>query len=201
MEHGQNVSVTSWQDVYLIQLRDCLHLHWRTVSNCREKRWHWGSVHLLQTGWNFGPIHSRFGTVFRFKFVFILTPRHAINLQGYTWIKTNIWTYSRQNIVEVESLGLGTFSLDLVQLNFKSPKSSDIHIWWLILQGNVHQSLPYIVFGGCALLSGILSVDLPDTLGVDLPETVEEAAAFSKYNWFLFKRRCWLNLFIILAIV
>lgn len=39
----------------------------------------------------------------------------------------------------------------------------------------VYTSLPLIVFGAFAFISGVLALTLPETLGEKLPDTIEEA--------------------------
>ncbi|CAG9822517.1 unnamed protein product [Phaedon cochleariae] len=43
------------------------------------------------------------------------------------------------------------------------------------LLGLHHPSLPMITFGAVAILAGLLAIKLPETLGIKLPESVEEA--------------------------
>jgi len=44
-------------------------------------------------------------------------------------------------------------------------------------------TLPTTIFGVCALVAGIMSLWLPETLNVKLPQTIEEAeAAPEKYG-------------------
>eukprot|EP00058_Branchiostoma_floridae_P002318 XP_002587806.1 hypothetical protein BRAFLDRAFT_92255 [Branchiostoma floridae] len=38
--------------------------------------------------------------------------------------------------------------------------------------------LPFAIFGGCAVLAGVVAMALMETMGADLPETVEEAERF-----------------------
>ncbi|XP_066300757.1 organic cation transporter protein-like [Branchiostoma lanceolatum] len=38
--------------------------------------------------------------------------------------------------------------------------------------------LPFAIFGGCAILAGVVAIVLPETMGADLPETTEEAEHF-----------------------
>ena len=42
------------------------------------------------------------------------------------------------------------------------------------------EPLPSIIFGGVALVSGVLSFLLPETLGREMPDTFEEALAIAK---------------------
>ena len=51
----------------------------------------------------------------------------------------------------------------------------------IILLGEVNERLPFIVLGGSALLGGIFALlNLPETLGKKLPETMEEALNLGK---------------------
>ena len=51
----------------------------------------------------------------------------------------------------------------------------------IILLGDINERLPFIVLGGSALLGGIFAlVNLPETLGKKLPETMEEALNLNK---------------------
>ena len=41
--------------------------------------------------------------------------------------------------------------------------------------------VPAIIFSSTVIISGLLSIALPETVGRDLPETVEEANEVSRY--------------------
>ena len=59
--------------------------------------------------------------------------------------------------------------------------SSDIALQKIILLGDINKRLPFIVLGGSALLGGIFAlINLPETLGKKLPETMEEALNLNK---------------------
>ena len=59
--------------------------------------------------------------------------------------------------------------------------SSDIVLQKIILLGDINKRLPFIVLGGSALLGGIFAlINLPETLGKKLPETMEEALNLNK---------------------
>ena len=59
--------------------------------------------------------------------------------------------------------------------------SSDIVLQKIILLGEINKRLPFIVLGGSALLGGIFAlINLPETLGKKLPETMEEALNLNK---------------------
>ncbi|GFO07324.1 solute carrier family 22 member 3-like [Plakobranchus ocellatus] len=49
-----------------------------------------------------------------------------------------------------------------------------------LMGGHLSQALPMIVFGSAALLAGILSIQLPETLGRDLPETIHDALVYER---------------------
>lgn len=42
------------------------------------------------------------------------------------------------------------------------------------------EQLPFVLFGGLALISGALVLAAPETLGAKLPDTMEEAARLGK---------------------
>ena len=51
----------------------------------------------------------------------------------------------------------------------------------IILLGDLNKRLPFVVLGGSALLGGIFALlNLPETLGKKLPETMEEALNLNK---------------------
>ena len=51
----------------------------------------------------------------------------------------------------------------------------------IILLGDINERLPFIVLGGSALLGGIFALlNLPETLGKKLPETMQEALDLGK---------------------
>ena len=51
----------------------------------------------------------------------------------------------------------------------------------IILLGDINERLPFIVLGGSALLGGVFALlNLPETLGKKLPETMEEALDLGK---------------------
>ena len=59
--------------------------------------------------------------------------------------------------------------------------SYDIVLQKIILLGDINKRLPFIVLGGSALLGGIFAlINLPETLGKKLPETMEEALNLNK---------------------
>ena len=46
---------------------------------------------------------------------------------------------------------------------------------WVELLGKYHPNIPTIIFGSTAVLAGILAISLPETQGIELPYTLEEA--------------------------
>ncbi|KAL8573563.1 hypothetical protein ACOMHN_047833 [Nucella lapillus] len=58
-----------------------------------------------------------------------------------------------------------------------SPYIADLALY---VEGSFGRILPFIIFGGMAVAAGLLSLLLPETLGRQLPDSVEEAAQFGK---------------------
>ncbi|XP_061193507.1 organic cation transporter protein-like isoform X1 [Saccostrea echinata] len=56
-----------------------------------------------------------------------------------------------------------------------SPYVADLS---LIVDGHFGQALPLVVFGGASILAGLLSLILPETLGANLPETIQDGKDF-----------------------
>ncbi|XP_070567620.1 organic cation transporter protein-like [Ptychodera flava] len=50
----------------------------------------------------------------------------------------------------------------------------------MLLLGNLWEPLPLVVFGSTAVIAGLLTLLLPETLNKKLPETLEEGEAFGK---------------------
>ena len=48
----------------------------------------------------------------------------------------------------------------------------------IIILGKYWEPIPLIVFGGCSLIAGVLSLLLPETLGHNLPETIQEGEEY-----------------------
>ena len=53
----------------------------------------------------------------------------------------------------------------------------------LYVDGNLGRALPQVVFAAVAVTAGLLSLLLPETLGRKLPDSLEEAANFGKYDF------------------
>ena len=44
----------------------------------------------------------------------------------------------------------------------------------------IHMSIPIVLFGASALISGLLAIMLPETAGTRLPDTIEECEEMAK---------------------
>ncbi|XP_072037353.1 organic cation transporter protein-like [Amphiura filiformis] len=53
----------------------------------------------------------------------------------------------------------------------------------IFLLEDTWKPLPFMIFGSCALLAGVLTLLLPETRNKNLPETLEEGEEFGKPNW------------------
>ena len=51
-----------------------------------------------------------------------------------------------------------------------------------IFQAHIWGPLPFLLFGGTALTSGLLSLYFPETLNTKLPETIEEAVEINGHD-------------------
>ncbi|XP_062596760.1 organic cation transporter protein-like [Saccostrea cucullata] len=58
-----------------------------------------------------------------------------------------------------------------------SPYIADLS---LLVDGHFGQALPLVVFGIASIIAGLLSLILPETLGANLPETIQDGKDFPK---------------------
>lgn len=56
------------------------------------------------------------------------------------------------------------------------------------MDGHFGQALPLVVFGASSVIAGLLSLILPETLGANLPETIEDGKAFPNHEKYGEKR-------------
>ena len=47
-----------------------------------------------------------------------------------------------------------------------------------LIGGDIGRALPLIVFGSLSVVAGLLSINLPETLHKQLPETIEDGEKF-----------------------
>ncbi|XP_002741807.2 organic cation transporter protein-like [Saccoglossus kowalevskii] len=87
-----------------------------------------------------------------------------------------IYVYSAELFpTPLRSVGVGTCSMCARIGGILAPQ--------LLLMGEVWKQLPPLVFGITSIVAGILIVFLPETRGVELPESIEEAEQFgNKYG-------------------
>ena len=69
---------------------------------------------------------------------------------------------------EVRTSGIGSAS-------FVGRFGGMVAPWVELLGKHYHPKIPTIIFGGTAVLAGILAIILPETHGIELPYTIEEA--------------------------
>ena len=50
------------------------------------------------------------------------------------------------------------------------------------MDGNFAKAIPLTVFGAAAFIGGLLSITLPETVNRKLPDTIEEAHHFDRYE-------------------
>ncbi|KAL8589919.1 hypothetical protein ACOMHN_024006 [Nucella lapillus] len=77
----------------------------------------------------------------------------------------------------IRNQGIGFSSMVARVATALSPYIADLS---LHIEGSMGQVLPLAIFGALALIAGLLSLCLPETLHRKLPDTIEEAANFSK---------------------
>ncbi|KAL8589933.1 hypothetical protein ACOMHN_024020 [Nucella lapillus] len=77
----------------------------------------------------------------------------------------------------IRNQGMGFSSMVARVATALSPYIADLS---LHIEGSMGQVLPLAIFGALALIAGLLSLCLPETLHRKLPDTIEEAANFSK---------------------
>ena len=53
-------------------------------------------------------------------------------------------------------------------------------LFMFFLQGNIHSTIPSILFGSCAVVAGFMALLLPETRNLGLPDTVEEIEALPR---------------------
>ncbi|KAL8560146.1 hypothetical protein ACOMHN_021641 [Nucella lapillus] len=91
---------------------------------------------------------------------------------------TLIYIFSSELIpTTVRSAGMGTAS---AFARMGSIVASYIQQWAVDMGGDFGRSLPLLVFGVLALVAGVLTLLLPETLHKDLPDTVDDALEFGK---------------------
>ncbi|CAC5372454.1 SLC22A4_5 [Mytilus coruscus] len=77
----------------------------------------------------------------------------------------------------VRNQGMGLSSTMANTGALVSPYVADLN---KAVSGHVGRALPFVLFGGCALLAGLLALMLPETLNQHLPETIEDGINFGK---------------------
>nr|XP_022294855.1 organic cation transporter protein-like [Crassostrea virginica] len=79
----------------------------------------------------------------------------------------------------VRNVGMGASSSCARIGGMVSPYIADLTT---IVDGHFGQALPLVVFGASSVLAGLLSLILPETLGANLPETIEDGKNFPHYK-------------------
>ncbi|XP_038075646.1 organic cation transporter protein-like [Patiria miniata] len=72
----------------------------------------------------------------------------------------------------IRSIGMGTSSM--------MARVSGILCPIILILGKYWEPLPLCVFGGNAIIAGVLSLMLPETMGYSLPDTIQDGENFSK---------------------
>ncbi len=63
-------------------------------------------------------------------------------------------------------------------------------VMFVFLKGATNHSLPYIVFGAINLVVGVLTLMLPETKGLPMPATIQEAKDLEAYAKFYLRNLC-----------
>ncbi|XP_078324705.1 organic cation transporter protein-like isoform X3 [Crassostrea virginica] len=79
----------------------------------------------------------------------------------------------------VRNVGMGASSSCARIGGIVSPYIFDLST---IVDGRFEQALPFVVFGVSSVLAGLLSLILPETLGANLPETIEDGKNFPHHK-------------------
>ena len=87
-----------------------------------------------------------------------------------------------------------TIYIDTITFNALGIIIKSIHFFFIqstIVDGHLGQALPLVVFGASSVLAGLLSLILPETLGANLPETIEDGKNFPHHKYI---RKNYINL-------
>lgn len=79
----------------------------------------------------------------------------------------------------VRNVGMGASSSCARIGGMVSPYIADLST---LVDGHFGQALPLVVFGASSVIAGLLSLILPETLGANLPETIEDGKAFPNHD-------------------
>ncbi|XP_052712009.1 organic cation transporter protein-like [Crassostrea angulata] len=79
----------------------------------------------------------------------------------------------------VRNVGMGASSSCARIGGMVSPYIADLST---LVDGHFGQALPLVVFGASSVIAGLLSLILPETLGANLPETIEDGKAFPNHE-------------------